>query len=61
MVGRLGLEPRADLGQAARVVQGTVQNGNDQPQANAVVYLQDQTSRSGLLSLRPTDTTASGN
>jgi hypothetical protein len=32
------------LGQAARVVQGTVQNENDQPQANAVVYLQDQKS-----------------
>jgi Carboxypeptidase regulatory-like domain len=32
------------LGQAVRVVQGTVQNGNDQPQANAVVYLQDQKS-----------------
>jgi hypothetical protein len=31
-----------NLGQAARVVQGMVQNGNDQPQANAVVYLQDQ-------------------
>ena len=25
-----------------RVVQGTVQNSRDQPQANAVVYLQDQ-------------------
>jgi hypothetical protein len=32
------------LGQAVRVVQGTVQNENDQPQANAVVYLQDQKS-----------------
>jgi len=32
------------LGQAARVVQGAVQNENDQPQANAVVYLQDQKS-----------------
>jgi hypothetical protein len=32
------------LGQAVRVAQGTVQNGNDQPQANAVVYLQDQKS-----------------
>jgi len=30
------------LGQAVRVVQGTVQNSRDQPQANAVVYLQDQ-------------------
>ena len=32
------------LGQAVRVVQGTVQNSSDQPQANAVVYLQDQKS-----------------
>jgi Carboxypeptidase regulatory-like domain len=32
------------LGQAARVVQGMVQNGSDQPQPNAVVYLQDQKS-----------------
>ncbi len=32
------------LGQAVRVVQGIVQNGSDQPQANAVVYLQDQKS-----------------
>src|ERR1700733_11357747 len=32
------------LGQAVRVVQGTVQNSNEQPQANAVVYLQDQKS-----------------
>ncbi len=30
------------LGQAVRVVQGTVQNSSEQPQANAVVYLQDQ-------------------
>jgi hypothetical protein len=30
------------VGQAVRVVQGTVQNSSDQPQANAVVYLQDQ-------------------
>ncbi len=33
------------LGQAVRVVQGTVQNSSDQPQANAVVYLQDQKSQ----------------
>jgi hypothetical protein len=33
------------LGQAVRVVQGIVQNGNDQPQGNAVVYLQDQKSQ----------------
>ena len=33
------------LGQAVRVVQGTVQNASDQPQANAVVYLQDQKSQ----------------
>ena len=32
------------LGQAVRVVQGTVQNSSEQPQANAVVYLQDQKS-----------------
>jgi Carboxypeptidase regulatory-like domain len=32
------------LGQAVRVVQGMVQNSSDQPQANAVVYLQDQKS-----------------
>jgi Carboxypeptidase regulatory-like domain len=32
------------LGQSVRVVQGTVQNENDQPQTNAVVYLQDQKS-----------------
>jgi hypothetical protein len=32
------------LAQAARVVQGMVQNSNDQPQQNAVVYLQDQKS-----------------
>jgi hypothetical protein len=30
------------VGQSVRVVQGTVQNSSDQPQANAVVYLQDQ-------------------
>jgi hypothetical protein len=33
------------LGQAVRVAQGTVQNRSDQPQANAVVYLQDQKSQ----------------
>ena len=30
------------LAQSVRVVQGTVQNADEQPQANAVVYLQDQ-------------------
>ncbi len=30
------------LAQSVRVVQGTVQNSDGQPQANAVVYLQDQ-------------------
>jgi hypothetical protein len=33
------------VGQAVRVVQGTVQNSSEQPQANAVVYLQDQKSQ----------------
>jgi Carboxypeptidase regulatory-like domain len=32
------------LAQSARVVQGMVQTTNDQPQPNAVVYLQDQKS-----------------
>jgi hypothetical protein len=32
------------FGQAVRVVQGMVQNADDQPQPNAVVYLQDQKS-----------------
>jgi Carboxypeptidase regulatory-like domain len=32
-------------GQVVRVVQGTVQNSSEQPQANAVVYLQDQKSQ----------------
>jgi hypothetical protein len=32
------------LAQSARVVLGTVQSTNDQPQPNAVVYLQDQKS-----------------
>ena len=32
------------LAQSARVVQGMVQSTNDQPQPNAVVYLQDQKS-----------------
>ncbi len=30
------------IGQAVRVVQGIVRDSSDQPQANAVVYLQDQ-------------------
>jgi hypothetical protein len=33
-----------NIGQAVRVVQGTVRDSSDQPQANAVVYLQDQKS-----------------
>jgi hypothetical protein len=33
-----------NLGQAVRVVQGIVRDSGDQPQANAVVYLQDQKS-----------------
>jgi hypothetical protein len=33
-----------NLGQTVRVVQGVVRDANDQPQANAVVYLQDQKS-----------------
>jgi hypothetical protein len=33
-----------NLGLAVRVVQGVVRNETDQPQANAVVYLQDQKS-----------------
>jgi hypothetical protein len=32
------------VGQAVRVVQGVVRDSNDQLQANAVVYLQDQKS-----------------
>jgi hypothetical protein len=32
------------LAQSARVVQGVVRSANDQPQPNAVVYLQDQKS-----------------
>ena len=38
-------QPRAvaqGVAQAARVVQGTAQNAEGQPQQNAVVYLQDQ-------------------
>jgi hypothetical protein len=31
-----------NIGQAVRVVQGIVRDSSDQPQANAVVYLQDQ-------------------
>ncbi len=30
------------IGQAVRVVQGVVRNQSEQPQANAVVYLQDE-------------------
>src|ERR1700677_2588510 len=33
-----------NIGQAVRVVQGIVRDSSDQPQANAVVYLQDQKS-----------------
>jgi hypothetical protein len=33
-----------NVGQAVRVVQGVVRDSNDQLQANAVVYLQDQKS-----------------
>jgi hypothetical protein len=33
-----------NLGQTVRVVQGVVRDSSDQPQANAVVYLQDQKS-----------------
>ncbi len=33
------------IGQSVRVVQGIVQNAESLPQANAVVYLQDQKSR----------------
>ncbi len=33
-----------NLGQSARMVQGLVRDSGDQPQANAVVYLQDQKS-----------------
>jgi hypothetical protein len=33
------------LAQSVRVVQGMVQNSDGQPQANAVVYLQDQKSQ----------------
>jgi hypothetical protein len=32
------------IAQSVRVVQGTVRGGDDQPQPNAVVYLQDQKS-----------------
>ncbi len=32
------------IGQSERVVQGIVRDSSDQPQANAVVYLQDQKS-----------------
>jgi Carboxypeptidase regulatory-like domain len=33
-----------NIGQAVRVVQGSIQTGEGQPQQNAVVYLQDQKS-----------------
>jgi Carboxypeptidase regulatory-like domain len=33
-----------NIGQAVRVVQGIARDSSDQPQANAVVYLQDQKS-----------------
>jgi hypothetical protein len=33
-----------NIGQSVRVVQGIVRDSSDQPQANAVVYLQDQKS-----------------
>lgn len=33
-----------NIGQAVRLVQGTVRTPDEQPQANAVVYLQDQKS-----------------
>jgi hypothetical protein len=33
-----------NIGQAVRIVQGIVRDSSDQPQANAVVYLQDQKS-----------------
>ena len=33
-----------NIGQSERVVQGIVRDSSDQPQANAVVYLQDQKS-----------------
>jgi hypothetical protein len=36
------LVPARSFAQAARVVQGNVVNAGTQPQANAVVYLQDQ-------------------
>jgi hypothetical protein len=36
--------PAQSLAQSVRVVQGIAQNSDSQPQANAVVYLQDQKS-----------------
>jgi Carboxypeptidase regulatory-like domain len=38
----LPLSLAQNIGQAVRVVQGRVQTTDDQPQPNAVVYLQDQ-------------------
>ncbi|HTZ56645.1 MAG TPA: carboxypeptidase-like regulatory domain-containing protein [Acidobacteriaceae bacterium] len=38
------LIPAQTLGQTVRVVQGNVLNSDNQPQGNAVVYLQDQKS-----------------
>jgi hypothetical protein len=37
--------PAQNIGQSERVVQGVVRNQSEQPQANAVVYLQDQKSQ----------------
>ena len=37
--------PARSIGQAVRVVQGVVRDQSEQPQANAVVYLQDQKSQ----------------
>ena len=42
-----GISPHGtaqNIGQAVRVVEGKVVNSGEQPQANAVVYLQDQQS-----------------
>jgi hypothetical protein len=40
-----GASPAQNIGQSVRVVQGVVRNQSEQPQANAVVYLQDQKSQ----------------
>jgi Carboxypeptidase regulatory-like domain len=45
LVACVAIQPQSvgqNLAQSVRVVQGLVQNSDDQPQANAVVYLQDQ-------------------